>query len=955
MSPARSAAAARWRRPSPRFRLLALTVAPLALAGAVAAGPAAKPAHRASSRPGAAVAASAGALRPVHLPGLHARSYAVTLITGAKVTLSSVGGGRYTATSTPVPGPGWAVDITAQGTAAHLSSLQAVPEDARPLISTGRIDPGLFDVLYLARHGDTGTGGRIPVIIRHAGLGSALAHLPGVVATARPASGELEVSVAASRATAFWAAITTRSAAAHGPAGLADGATQLSLAGHDAAAQPSRAPASGQPLYPVTELVTRSTGPLQYSICDGAAVHLFCAAPFLLGVAGPALGQGFSPQETCLKLRPAKPYPVCDTLKFSYRAPAGVYFAGGNGGMVTGDNSDHTLENAVVELDVPQFTVAGPTTIRLNANDAKPVSVTTPLPTSDYGVPDSLESTRVLPDGTWSSSVTEAAYGDNNWWAVPSRAGQRATIGSYSFMPDVSLGRPPVTAFVTGPTHLALHPLYPMYSETYRNSLAHPNRFTGLQTLPLVNAGKGTAADFRRVDARGKLAMVRAVDGWVLPQQLVNADHAHAAGVLVDGASSGGYVNALPVYLYTNKSEPRVPRNMPFAEIDPQQAAALTRLLAHGTVHVTIDDTGQSPYAYFLSFNQEAQVPGSLQHTVTSRQLATVNASYHHAAPVGMAESPAAFPPDIFFAGGNSVVFAGPVTQREYYGPVSPETVWWLTPEIPEEAAGLPTLALFGRPGSETRNWDESPTALGAVAFDRRVNQAQPGKYPQYCAGCRQGNILYPVFWLASGANPGAEVDVGGFAPGSIHLYSQAGQQIKPILFAGVVTYKLPPQPAGYRLVTHFGSTSTAWRFTSAAPRRDETPPGTLCLGAAAGVSAAACGAAPLVFLRYNAYTSLTDSVTAPGVHRLAITGYHQAPGAPRIASLKLWISTNGGQRWRSVTAAGRHGTYQAFYTVPALADTNGYISIKAQAADAAGNTVAQTILNAYPLSARRT
>ena len=49
---------------------------------------------------------------------------------------------------------------------------------------------------------------------------------------------------------------------------------------------------------------------------------------------------------------------------------------------------------------------------------------------------------------------------------------------------------------------------------------------------------------------------------------------------------------------------------------------------------------------------------------------------------------------------------------------------------------------------------------------------------------------------------------------------------------------------------------------------------------------------------------------------------------------------------WRALASAALAAT------VPALADTNGYVSIKVQAADAAGNDVAQTILNGYSLTA---
>jgi len=949
----RSSVTAQFRRRSGRPRLLISAAAALAVACA-GAGLAAAPAHAAPPARGgvAATSPAAASLEPLRLPGLRAPSYTVTLITGDQVTLRSLDGGRYSATSIPVPGPDSAIDLTARGSASGPASVQAVPEGARPLISSGQVNPGLFDVLYLAAHGDTGPAARIPVIIEYRAGSSAsvLARLPGVAAAARPADGEVKLSVVADRAAAFWAALTRQPSGPARPGGLADGATRIWLAGHDLPAAAAPRPQTGQPLYSVTELVTRTAGPLQYSDCDGAAVHLSCAQPFLLGVAGPALDVGFSPAESCLKLRQAKPYPVCDTLKFSYRVPAGVYFAGGNGGMLVTDDSDHTLENATVELDVPQFTVAGPTTISVDADHAVPVTVTTPQPASNFGVPDSLESTRILPSGQWSSSVLDAAYGDNNWWAVPSAASQRATVGAYNFNPGVTLGRPPVTAFVTGPGHLALHPLYPMYSQAYDNDLARPNRFTGRHTLSLVDAGNGTAADFQKVDARGRLAMVRAQSDWVMPWQLVNAEHAGAAGVLVNAASHGGYVDALPVYMYTNSGGPKVPRNMPFAEIDAQEAAALTGLLARGSVSITIDDTGPSRYAYFLSFNQESGIPGSLHYAVSGRQLATISASYHSVAATAMSESPAAFAPDISFAGADSVFFAGPVAQREYYGPVAPGTVWWLQPEIPFDASGLPTLTVFGEPTSETLTWNETPTALGALAEQASVGAAQPGAYWEYCAACRQGNTFYPIFWLVGGANPEAAVDVGGFRPGSIHLYNQAGREIPPTPFGGLASYQLPPQPAGYRLVAPLGNESTTWHFTSAAPGRDQTPPGTLCLGTIAQVSTAPCSAPPLVFLRYDAFTGLANSVTAPGVHRIEVTAYHQAPGSPPITSLRLWVSTNGGKDWQPLQAVGRGGTYQAFYSVPALADTDGYVSVKAQAADAAGNDVAQTILNAYSL-----
>ena len=112
------------------------------------------------------------------------------------------------------------------------------------------------------------------------------------------------------------------------------------------------------------------------------------------------------------------------------------------------------------------------------------------------------------------------------------------------------------------------------------------------------------------------------------------------------------------------------------------------------------------------------------------------------------------------------------------------------------------------------------------------------------------------------------------------------------------------------------------------------------------------CAPDPLVLLRYNANASLANTVTAPGAHQLQVTGHHQAPDAPAIRSMKVWISVDGGKTWQTTTVTGGvGGTYTASYTVPDLSTTNGAVSIKAQASDAGGNDVTQTILNAIRIA----
>lgn len=104
---------------------------------------------------------------------------------------------------------------------------------------------------------------------------------------------------------------------------------------------------------------------------------------------------------------------------------------------------------------------------------------------------------------------------------------------------------------------------------------------------------------------------------------------------------------------------------------------------------------------------------------------------------------------------------------------------------------------------------------------------------------------------------------------------------------------------------------------------------------------------------RYDAGLSLANTVSAPGSHQLQVTAYYQAADHPAITGLKLWTSTDGGVTWHAAVISGsQDGSFTASYTVPALRQTDGYVSIKATAQDAAGGDISQTIDRAYQLVA---
>src|ERR1700722_11145531 len=207
--------------------------------------PAAAPRHATTTAAGSTAAGSTavgstavgstavGGRPSLALPGLHARSYTVTLITGDQVKLTAEGNGKYSIDPAPAARPGSATAIQVTDTGGRDGSIYAVPSDATPLITAGRLSMQLFDVSYLISHGDTGPAGHLPVSVQYAGR-----------------HGRVNLSVSDGRARAFWSALT--GGTAPGPLGrvrLAGGAEKVTLDGTAAAA----AVRAGAPDYTLTE------------------------------------------------------------------------------------------------------------------------------------------------------------------------------------------------------------------------------------------------------------------------------------------------------------------------------------------------------------------------------------------------------------------------------------------------------------------------------------------------------------------------------------------------------------------------------------------------------------------------------------------------------------------------------------------------------------------------------
>jgi hypothetical protein len=914
------------------------------LAPAAAGHTAAPPVARTASSPDTRT-------RPITLPGLHGNSYTITLITGDQIRLAATGAGY---SLLPVPAATSSPQVTITGAANHsgTSMLTALPSSAAGLLASGRLNRGLFDLSWLVRHGDTGPGSVMDLVMSYGGRRSATAMaraasaLPGATVTGA-GDGTVRVSLNTRKATAFWAAITTRGQ-------FADGISGISLAGHELSATSPRPQATG-PLYTVTETIS-GTLPAGAGCSPYASLCLFPGLA-LGGISGEGAGVNWPDSgATCTTTSSSG---MCTAYQVVYSVPSGVYSGMGEAVFNQG-TSDQWLN-----LAIPQLTVAGDTSVSVNLSTARKIAIATPRPSFPVGL--TTQDYRVAPDGSLDFSLAFDTYGHQNQWVV--RAGEPVTIGTYDYSSDWILDAPTLAMSVIGGS--ALSPMYPYYANTSGTPFA---TFSGRKTLRVVDAGIGSAADFARIDARGKLALIKmdpAVSGCIVESsQLTNALNAGAAGVLIDPtldpSLNDGPSCAEPIYpdwFYPGANYGKAV-NMPFAEIPQAQASALRSSLSGGAVSVTVTDSGSAAYQYDLKLYSEGGQPAHPAYTITDRNVTPIETTYHSPQPDYVGTGDTAFNPNEYFAGGVSDVVKAQTSQVEYYGPTTPAVVWTRNPELNLAGWYQDGWNVFSSSRGIADDWFDQPEVPGAATVSQAVIAAQPGKWANPsnnlagCAFCRQDNTFYPLTYEISGADPSVFDNPWLFSDGTTSL-SSGGKVIQPSLVDGFVTYPLPAARARYEFSTTLGSSftdsqgsvATSWQFTSG-PSSASAPPGYGCVGTLLSGSTSPCAPVPMILLRYNAFAGPSDAVTAGQRHLIEITPYYQAGGAqPSITSLSLSVSFDHGKTWQFVAVRPHRGMFVGSYQVPALSATGGTVSIKAEAGDSAGDTVTQTALDAYAIT----
>ncbi|MCR6489367.1 S8 family serine peptidase [Amycolatopsis sp. OK19-0408] len=441
----------------------------------------------------------------------------------------------------------------------------------------------------------------------------------------------------------------------------------------------------------------------------------------------------------------------------------------------------------------------------------------------------------------------------------------------------------------------------------------------GRSTLPVVFGGEGTPEDLAKIDARGKLVVVHLPLGIAVDEayrRLANVERAGAKLGMVelsgDVAATTVLGGGLPVLtlptIWSGRSV---------------TARRFTELAKKGGASATVVSRPSPNFRYELADGVQGQLSAPRVQRPKTRDLAEVRTAYHDNAP-GEVRYVAGYG---FFGRTIGYGYTEPVAAQqersEYYSPGKWDTVWtsgW---------RGELTDTLDVAAGRKYRlSWNK---AVAGPSL-RGLTVTHSGEAPRPWAWRKDDvfDLWLPLFGDADGRTRTPDSLAGD--TGSVTL-TRDGVAI-PVEPSGQPTLASIPVPAA----------DGAYRLTAEAHRHADWWPLWTDVSAEWGFrsSAAADGKAlPLLTTRFTPAVDLRNR--APGNRIFTFPAYVE-PGGTKLA---VETSTDDGRTWQPAVTL-RTGDH---WTVAVRNPASGYVSLRASAADADGNTVRQTVIRAYAVS----
>ncbi|MBV1848885.1 S8 family peptidase [Catellatospora tritici] len=444
---------------------------------------------------------------------------------------------------------------------------------------------------------------------------------------------------------------------------------------------------------------------------------------------------------------------------------------------------------------------------------------------------------------------------------------------------------------------------------------------TGSDRLRPVYAGKGAAADYKKIKARGRLVVVERSDEVSAQERTAAAVAAGAKALVVvnDG------VGTLAQYIGES--------TIPVATVHRDAGKVLIALAKLGFFELTVKQTEFTPFVYDLTRDYPGQVPDRpLVYRPSQRDLVKIDARYYNAGTPGEAVG---YRYDMTISPGLGGL------EREWH----PGTrVEWVTPG---QAWRETHAQIFGN----SQLWvmysgTDSYAANTAPRLDWFAPAIRPGSseaYEIYNSRWQNTMMWNTQAWSSSSDT----MQLGGWIEwGAVPTHTQLFQGdtlLRENLFSEDAQWvEVPPGDLPYRVVMDAERpgdvfrlstrTHSEWTFRSDTVEADDLV------------------RFSVLNLNYRLETDLHGDLPAGTVQQIGLKpgsmDLGTVPG--KITKVTLDISYDDGATWRKVTLTkGANGYWNGSFQTP---HKPGFISLRASAQTDAGYSVKHEIIRAYGL-----
>ncbi|GIJ78087.1 peptidase [Micromonospora phaseoli] len=592
---------------------------------------------------------------------------------------------------------------------------------------------------------------------------------------------------------------------------------------------------------------------------------------------------------------------IDETGTLDLRLPSGTYSAWLSTD-VEGVNGPHSRGFAL--LPIPEITLDQDRTVVFDATRARRATVTTPQPSTPDG--SRFELFRELGGNPWVSAWYAGAEYDSVW-ILPSD--RKVTTGAFSVGARWRTTQPALTVSAGGRAYDDLR--------VQRAKTPLPRDKLHLDT---VFANAGDSAGYASVNARGKAVVVRRSDTVSLEEQAAAAASAGARLLLVvnDGI---GRLSPWPASWW----DPRDPPPVTVATLTRDEGERLIARLGHERrVRLDITSQPETEYIYDLVHDYVGAVPTDLTHRIAQRDLARVDMSFRNWRPARALETRA----DLTPSGASSTLDFVAVPARG-------ERTDWVT-------AGEQWTTEVTIPGEQGQRTAPTAYRAGPAHEERWFGPVQRPRLLDNHSVFREDGGLSAFIpgWGDSGTAHRGDTYDNYAAENTLRLYQgdtllRETDRYQRMLSVGLVN----PQPLPYRLVSenkrdtwagpYSTATLTEWGFTSGA------------------VSPGGVWNPSLIQLDYAVDTDI-DGKTRRNAH-LTVTALHlpMAAEAAPIRTVTLDLSYDDGVTWHDAKLRRSGDGWRTRLDAPRSA---GFVTLRATARDARGNSVDQRITRAFGL-----